>query len=555
PYNPDITAAVKQYRSGQYISSNKEQYFGYIPDGLWFALPFSVKSGSGYSMMIFQIENYLLDYVDLFIIKNSSVIEFQKGGAFGPSVNKHMGYATHDFPVELENGDYIAFYYIRSNEAFVPLKVFNFYSYNKSVTYRDSLFAIFYGIIFAVFLIGLYSYIYIDVNRKYYIYHFLFQIFFILYQLSRDGILNAYLWPGNEYLTHRFYLLATALALIFLQHLIMSFLCLEKQRPRLYIFLKFNILIPMFAILGFLFVPAALLDSYQDFVRLFLIYILFLQLLVTFTGVFSKDRANRIFSIGWMFAIVGILIAALKSKGILPYPYFQFYALSGLLIEGIFFLIAVSLRMGENVKEKNRTEAALKEADQRLLQSRGRPHFLMNTFNMIHSLIESKPKQADKAFRLMIEDFQFFTTKAMVPLIALNEEIDFTKNYISIMNLRFGEKLLIRAEYESIEDGALIPPLSFQPLVENAIKFSVPKATSETELGSRTVDIKFSYMENNLKFEITNSTSLEDTDHFPYGETHNNIISRLVYYFPNSSLSLSIKNKLFTAVLSWTDSR
>ncbi len=549
PDNPDIVTAVTQYKLGQYIPSDGEQYFGSIPDGLWFTLPFSVKSDSGYNMLIFQIENYLLDHVNLFIIKNSSVVEFQKGGALGSGVYKHMGYATHDFPFELENGDYIAFFYIRSNEAFIPLKVFNFHSYNESITKKDSLFAVFYGIIFAVFLVGLYSFIYIDVNRKYYIYHFLFQIFFILYQLSRDGILNTYLWPGNVYLIHRFYLISTAIALIFLQHLIMSFLCLKKRRPHLYAFLKFNIFIPIFAIVGFLFISNSLLQNYQDFVRLFLIYILILQLSVTAIGIFSKDRANKVFSIGWFFAILGILIAAIKAKGILPYPYFQFYALSGLLIEGIFFLIAVSLRMGEIVKEKKQTEAALKEADQRLLQSRGRPHFLMNTFSMIHSLIESKPKQADKAFSLMIEDFQFFTKKAMVHLIPLNEEIDFTKNYISIMNLRFGEKLIIKTEYEGIGGGAFIPPLSFQPLVENAIKFSVPKAEHETQSGLRTVKVKFSHIGNKLKFEIINSTSLEDTNHFPFGETHKNILSRLSYYFPDSKLLLSVEGGYFIALL------
>ena len=75
------------------------------------------------------------------------------------------------------------------------------------------------------------------------------------------------------------------------------------------------------------------------------------------------------------------------------------------------------------------------------------------------------------------------------------------------MNLRFGEKLIIETEYEAIGGGALIPPLSFQPLVENAIKFSVPKAEHETQSGLRTVKVKFSYIGNNLKFEIINPSA------------------------------------------------
>ncbi len=101
------------------------------------------------------------------------------------------------------------------------------------------------------------------------------------------------------------------------------------------------------------------------------------------------------------------------------------------------------------------------------LQARIRPHFLFNSMNTIASLVHDSPDQAEQAtinlshlFRASLSD---------VSLIPLQQEIELTKDYIALEHLRLEERLQIEWHCVEIAKDVLIPPLTLQPLVENAI--------------------------------------------------------------------------------------
>lgn len=102
------------------------------------------------------------------------------------------------------------------------------------------------------------------------------------------------------------------------------------------------------------------------------------------------------------------------------------------------------------------------------LQSRIRPHFLFNSMNTIASLIASRPEKAENAVLDLSELFRssLNTQHSFVPL---REELELCKKYLNIEGLRLGDRLKVEWNIEAKAGAYLIPPLSLQPLVENAI--------------------------------------------------------------------------------------
>jgi len=115
-----------------------------------------------------------------------------------------------------------------------------------------------------------------------------------------------------------------------------------------------------------------------------------------------------------------------------------------------------------------------KQAELEALRARIRPHFLFNTLNTGLALLRARP---DAAERLLLDLSDLFRAalggRGQIPL---QEELSLARRYLEIERLRFGERL--RLDWEIPEpcpaiDGIAVPPLSLQPLVENAIRHGI----------------------------------------------------------------------------------
>jgi len=110
------------------------------------------------------------------------------------------------------------------------------------------------------------------------------------------------------------------------------------------------------------------------------------------------------------------------------------------------------------------------EADAQLdaLQARIRPHFLFNSLNTIASLTRLNPPLAETLTEDLSELFRanIQTSKRLVPF---KQELTLVQQYLNIEQTRLGERLIIEINVTAIPDDALIPPLSIQPIIENAV--------------------------------------------------------------------------------------
>lgn len=104
------------------------------------------------------------------------------------------------------------------------------------------------------------------------------------------------------------------------------------------------------------------------------------------------------------------------------------------------------------------------------LKAQLNPHFLYNVFNTINAAIPSQAKPARDMVNKLSDLFRYQLKASQEDLVMLKEELDFVKKYLELEKERFGDRLLfqIEAEEEALTDK--IPPMIFQPLIENAVK-------------------------------------------------------------------------------------
>ena len=102
------------------------------------------------------------------------------------------------------------------------------------------------------------------------------------------------------------------------------------------------------------------------------------------------------------------------------------------------------------------------------LQARIRPHFLFNSMNTIAALTRSNPARAEEAVQDLADLFRANLNEKNNQ-ISLAEEIDVARTYQRMEQLRLGERLHVEWKIDSLPTDALVPGLTLQPLLENAI--------------------------------------------------------------------------------------
>lgn len=99
------------------------------------------------------------------------------------------------------------------------------------------------------------------------------------------------------------------------------------------------------------------------------------------------------------------------------------------------------------------------------------PHFMFNSLNTMAYLIENDPPKALSYNNSLADVYRYILMNKDRELVLLREELNFLKDYFSLLHLRFGSSLQLTLNLDaSIETQYLLPPLSLQLLVENAVK-------------------------------------------------------------------------------------
>lgn len=121
--------------------------------------------------------------------------------------------------------------------------------------------------------------------------------------------------------------------------------------------------------------------------------------------------------------------------------------------------------------QRAQTERAKAEAELEALKNQIDPHFIFNSLNTLSHLIEDDPANA-KIFNDNLADvYRYILQNKARSLVLLREEIIFLEDYFSLIKIRFGNAVFLNMNIgDNLKDNFLIPPISLQVLLENAIK-------------------------------------------------------------------------------------
>ena len=191
-------------------------------------------------------------------------------------------------------------------------------------------------------------------------------------------------------------------------------------------------------------------------------------------------------------------------------------------------------------------ERAQLEARVAALQARIQPHFLFNSMNTIASLIGTDPEKAEEVVLDLSEVFRVSLNTGGDRLIPLREELQLCRRYLDIETTRLGERLQVEWTLTPGADEIAVPPLSLQPLLENAVYHGIQPLT-----GGGTIRIETELSRDRLYVLIRNPL-LEYSDRTGQGHRMalDNIASRLAaIYGSDAALKTSYDGEHFIVTL------
>jgi len=148
-----------------------------------------------------------------------------------------------------------------------------------------------------------------------------------------------------------------------------------------------------------------------------------------------------------------------------------FVVISVLFINNLFEIILLRREMEYNRVRAQKMEIAKVEAELEALKSQIDPHFIFNSLNTLSYLITREPQSARLYNDTLAKVYRYILLNKEKDLVLLKEELEFISNYFYLLKIRFSDAVNMIIEISDVcSEDFLIPPISLQTLVENAIK-------------------------------------------------------------------------------------
>jgi len=239
----------------------------------------------------------------------------------------------------------------------------------------------------------------------------------------------------------------------------------------------------------------------------------------------------------WLYSWFGSVILL---PGIISQP--GLFTLKSILISSIiaglllrYFYLQFQWKEQKQAELRSRIQA---------LQARIRPHFLFNSMNSIASLISINPEQAEDAVLDLSTLFRA-TLNNQASLIPIEDEIELCRRYLNIESLRLGDRLTVDWQINLPHSKIKIPPLTLQPLFENAIYHGIQPLKD-----GGTITLKTDCKQDSLYILISNPYNNKADKHQGNHIALENIHSRIKAIFGDRAiLKTSQFDNIFTVTL------
>jgi len=216
-------------------------------------------------------------------------------------------------------------------------------------------------------------------------------------------------------------------------------------------------------------------------------------------------------------------------------PFWQKWWFISLILIIVFATVFIILRAREQqLHKKALLQRERLKGQFETLRNQINPHFLFNSFNTLISTIAKDKDQAIDYVEQLSDYFRIILEQREKEVITLKEELELADRYLFLQKQRFGDNLIvIRTIPDELMDS-LIPPMTIQLLVENAIKHNII-----SRLKPLTIEL---YVSDN--FLIVSNTLQEKMQKEPStGVGLNNIVHRYLILFKKEVIVVKNENR------------
>ena len=140
-------------------------------------------------------------------------------------------------------------------------------------------------------------------------------------------------------------------------------------------------------------------------------------------------------------------------------------------ITNIYEILFLNKEMEHSQSRVEQLNIAKAQAELEALKNQIDPHFIFNSLNTLSFLITRDPQNARLYNDTLARVYRYILSNKEKDMVLLREEIEFISNYFYLLKIRFGDAISMIIEITDLSsEDFLIPPISMQALVENAIK-------------------------------------------------------------------------------------
>jgi hypothetical protein len=177
-----------------------------------------------------------------------------------------------------------------------------------------------------------------------------------------------------------------------------------------------------------------------------------------------------------IIALLSVEITGLILGGAFTFSFQNFLLTIGFTFRINLFLNCVNAifffnsKLTEKALETEKLKTLTTQANLQSLNNQLNPHFFFNNLSALSVLIHEDVTQADAYLQRLSVIYRYILNHQNHELVTIAEEMDFLKNYIELLSIRFKDSLTFNMELDPSCPDKLIPPAVLQLLVENAVK-------------------------------------------------------------------------------------
>ncbi len=185
---------------------------------------------------------------------------------------------------------------------------------------------------------------------------------------------------------------------------------------------------------------------------------------ITLVGLFFLRAATSVFYYGRDFDVF------MQRETWKAYSFGLWITLS---IVSVFHIIYFYNRYQKNKIKEQKVIAGTASAKFDALKNQLDPHFLFNSLNVLTSLIEENPENAQKFTTSLSKVYRYVLEQKNKELVTVNEELKFARTYMSLLKMRFEDSIIFEIPDQASNPESKVVPLSLQLLLENAVKHNM----------------------------------------------------------------------------------